>query len=361
MSTLTADHEVATSPIKLPHNDYAAFVNKAQTAGRITAQRADELKAAHAKLDAEARTATGLKSRAIAAGGTLWEKKGMSRVYLNRAEIDRLVTDLTWQEQDFLRNVKVWAEDDGLHVKRPRSGPVGSGSGDEASALAKLAAALQAHQGASDEDMQAAKDAAADAPTTRQRRMARAARLEGWAAANATKSDALAIAADRKADTIPFGQPILVDHYSAGRDIRYRESIQRDMRHAVEAENKAEEQARRAESIRSATEGSIFDDDPDAMERLEAKLAALVARRSAIAAYNASARKALKADPESKHGDLDLLDPAARRSVTDGYRFGNIRPGGVLPTYHAQNLGGNISRTAARIERLKRAQQRTNA
>lgn len=301
-----------------------------------------------------------LKSRAVAAGGTLWEKKGMSRVYLNRAEIDRLVTDLTWQEKDFLHNVKVWAENDGLHVKRPRGGSVGSGSGDEASALAKLQTALEAHHGADDEAMQAAKDAAADAPTTRERRMARAAKLEGWAAGNASRSDALAIQADRKADAIPFGQPILTDHYSAGRDMRYRESIQRDMRHAVEAENKAEDQARRAESIRSATEGSIFDDDPDAIERLEAKLAALVSRRSAIAAYNASARKALKADPESKHGNLELLDPSERRSVTDAYRFGGIRPGGVLPPYHAQNLGGNISRTAARIQRLKRAQQRTN-
>src|ERR1022692_5155852 len=51
----------------------------------------------------------------------------------------------------------------------------------------------------------------------------RADRMSEYAGNAAARSDALYQRAHQLADAIPFGQPILSDHYSAGRDRRYRD------------------------------------------------------------------------------------------------------------------------------------------
>jgi hypothetical protein len=54
--------------------------------------------------------------------------------------------------------------------------------------------------------------------------------------------------ARQMADAIPFGQPILSDHYSAGRDRNYRARMGRTYDRAFAGMDQAEELARRAES-----------------------------------------------------------------------------------------------------------------
>lgn len=77
---------------------------------------------------------------------------------------------------------------------------------------------------------------------------ARAERLTERAERVGAIADATWDRARGMASHIPLGQPILMDHYSAGRDIRYRARINRLEDKAVEGFRDAEETARRAAS-----------------------------------------------------------------------------------------------------------------
>lgn len=95
-----------------------------------------------------------------------------------------------------------------------------------------------------------------------------AAEVEAQAAARQTERvTALTARAARQGDTadrlqaraaqlgagIPFGQPILIDHHSAGRDIRLRDRIDRTHRQAIEAQQVAAATTARAEAASHTT------------------------------------------------------------------------------------------------------------
>lgn len=185
--------------------------------------------------------------------------------------------------------------------------------------------------------------------TYRERREARAERLREWAAKREEKAEAAESAARDLADRIPFGQPILVGHHSQRRAERDQERIQGGFRRSFEHAEKARRMASRADSIESQLAGSIYSDDPDAIEALEARIATLEAERDRIKAYNASCRKGER--------DLSLLDDAQRRLIL---RVAEVTPyaigkGGAFPGYHLTNLSGNIARNRKRLDSLRRA------
>lgn len=183
--------------------------------------------------------------------------------------------------------------------------------------------------------------------TTRDRREARAERLRSWADSNDAKSTAAGTTAGTMADAIPFGQPILVGHYSEGRDRRYRARMVANMDKAVAHGRKADEQRSRADNIERAADAAIYDDDPDVLDRLAAKLDRLEAERARVKAYNASCRKGTP--------DLDALDDRQREEVADLRRIAFLRPGGAFPPYVLSNLGGTITTTRQRLARLTAA------
>lgn len=294
-------------------------------------------------------TSATLMDRAVAAGGTLWERRNMSRVYLNRAELTALGAD------EILSVTRVWIDSTGVHAKSEAYG-----SDLVREALADLAERL----GRVDADGSEVEQQRSDnpTPTYRDGRARRVEQLRAKADRLAAASDALADEATTMADAIPFGQPILVGHHSEGRDRRYRDRIGAKMGRAVAAEREAREATRKADQIEADALGSIYDDDPDAIARLTRKLAILEDRRDRIKRYNVTARRALKADPASTHGDISILtasdvDPHAKAwalDLVDGLRFQPARFGGVMPSYVASNLGGVITATRKRIARLSR-------
>ena len=156
--------------------------------------------------------------------------------------------------------------------------------------------------------------------TYRERREARAERLRGWADKRETKATEASDRAHQMADAIPFGQPILVGHYSEGRDRNYRARISTTMDRAVEHARKARSMNERANNIEHALDASIYDDDPDACERLTVKLARLEAKRASYKAHNAAAKAA--GEP-------------------------------ILPSYALSNLGATIRTTRQRLNRLQ--------
>jgi hypothetical protein len=173
--------------------------------------------------------------------------------------------------------------------------------------------------------------------TYRERREARAERLRSWAGSREQKSEAAFGNAHRIAEQIPFGQPILVGHHSEGRARRDQGRIENGMRAGIEHGRKAESMRSRADNIEAAAARAIYSDDPDAIERLNVKLAQLEAERETMKATNTEYRK--------QHRDeLKAMSP---------YERGQSVP---YPSYALTNLGGTITRTRQRIEQLTRAQ-----
>lgn len=185
--------------------------------------------------------------------------------------------------------------------------------------------------------------------TYRERRARRAERLRAWAASRELKAQAAFEAVHAITDNIPLGQPILVGHHSEARARRDLARIDSGMRRAIENAEKAGAMRSRAAHIEQAAERAIYSDDPDAIERLRARIAGLEAKRARIAAYNASCRAAARI---GGRGDVSILGEDGQRTVGLCAQAGQLRAGGALPPYAMSNLAGNIARQKARLAAL---------
>jgi DNA repair exonuclease SbcCD ATPase subunit len=173
--------------------------------------------------------------------------------------------------------------------------------------------------------------------TYREKRERKAERLRDWADRREANQSALneAARADEAATGIPFGQPILVGHHSEGRHRRAIEKIDRAMHAAVDNGRTAANMSSRADEIERQLDTAIYDDDPDAIERLRGKLERLEAKRERMKAANAAYRK--------EHRDeLKTMSAYGRNQAVP------------FPSYSISNIGGVITSTRQRIERLSR-------
>lgn len=174
--------------------------------------------------------------------------------------------------------------------------------------------------------------------TYRERRERRAERLRGWADSREAKADAAREGVDRIAGMIPMGQPVLVGHHSERRHRRDLDRIDNGMRQTVENGRKADEYRDRADNIERQARQAIYDDDPDARERLAEKIARLETQRDRMKERNAAHRKAHRA--ELKGMTAYQRDQAAPH-----------------PGWEVRNLSANISRLRKRLESLAAPKQ----
>lgn len=162
--------------------------------------------------------------------------------------------------------------------------------------------------------------------TYRESREARAERLRAWADRNAGRAAELHARRDPYRGDIAFWtQP--------GR-IAERDRIHAAGDRGHELDAKARDQAARADGIDAAAARAIYDDDPDALDRLRAKLADLEAKRENAKQRNAAYRKEHRAE---------LKEMTA-------YERGQAVP---FPAYYGQNLSGLIATTRQRIALLE--------
>lgn len=171
--------------------------------------------------------------------------------------------------------------------------------------------------------------------TYRERRLRRAERLRDWATGRRDKSRAAFAAADRIAQAIPMGQPILVGHHSEKHHRRDVARIESGMSKGIEHERMADSMASRADEIERQADAAIYSDDADAVERLTDKIATLEATRETMKTRNADFRKA----------NRDRL-----KAMTSAYDRDLAMP---HQGYELQNLGGNISRLRKRLAYLR--------
>lgn len=184
--------------------------------------------------------------------------------------------------------------------------------------------------------------------TYRDRREAKAERLREWAEKREAKAAVSFDTARGIGDAIPMGQPILVGHHSERRHRRDIDRIDRSMGAGVEHTRKAEDFKSRAGNIEATLERSIYSDDPDAIEALEARIADLEAQRDRIKRFNATCRKGSP--------DFSILTGSEKQDLLTVARVAaySLSKGGGFPAYKLSNLNGNLSRNRKRLEALKR-------
>lgn len=93
--------------------------------------------------------------------------------------------------------------------------------------------------------------------------------------------------ASKMQSIIPFGQPILVGHYSEGRDRNYRKRIGAKFDRSFALQAQAEKLEQRLLGVGS---GGISSDDPEATAKLEDRIAKLTVEHQQMVAANNAAR-----------------------------------------------------------------------
>ena len=140
--------------------------------------------------------------------------------------------------------------------------------------------------------------------TYRDRREARAERLRGWAGKREQSAAAVFKAGE------PFTSDIAFNTQPGHIPFRARLIAREDRAYASTV--KAASMRSRADGIEDQLDTSIYDDDPDAIEQLRARIARLEAERDAAKTANAAYRKEHKAELKA----MDRRTSATRRCRT---------------------------------------------
>ena len=185
-----------------------------------------------------------------------------------------------------------------------------------------------------------------------EKQAARKARYETRAEQANTQAQATYSRAQRMAEVIPFGQPILVGHHSEGRDRNTRARIHNTFDKAHSLQNKADHYTDKAATV---GKGGISSDDPSAIEKLLAKVESLATNQERMKKANQVIRKH-KADPQGQCRalvELGFSDEDAQSLITPDYA-GRIG----FAAYVLTNTNGNIRRIQLRIKQLQASQDR---
>ena len=210
--------------------------------------------------------------------------------------------------------------------------------------------------------------------THRERRQKRIEKLKDWSDKAETRAKSAFKDADSRAKHMTPGQPILVGHHSEKRHRSDLARIDTSMRKGLEEKNKAKRHEQRAENIESQLEKSIYSDDPDVINALKKRIANLETERARIKEINAWFRKYAKAQSIKTRN----MNYSRNQGTTEGQAIGHsaisachedltltmtetqeltsaLDWNGVIgfPSYHLQNLSGNINRNKKRLEHLR--------
>ena len=158
---------------------------------------------------------------------------------------------------------------------------------------------------------------------------------------------------------ISFGQPILVGHHS---EKRHRAAIARAQaagHRAIEESNLSKHHREKAAGLSGYLESTIFDDDPDAIERIQMKIENLEKQHALMLAVNKICRNK-KLDEFAKISaivDLGLTESAAKEAVHPSESWQSVG----FDSYVLSNNNANIRRYKERLVSLKKRQERKAA
>lgn len=179
----------------------------------------------------------------------------------------------------------------------------------------------------------------------REKLEARADRREQWAQGAESKSEQAFSRSRAATEGIPFGQPVLVGHHS---ESRHRRDIARGLnglQKGVELAEKAQHHERRAAGLRRQLDNSIFSDDENAIEALEAKAAKQDEAANLCNEYNRTWRKGGVELMREKYGDKIAAETA---KTAASYSWLATKP------FCATSYRAEARRCRQRIEEIKR-------
>jgi len=161
--------------------------------------------------------------------------------------------------------------------------------------------------------------------------------------------------ARRMAESIPFGQPILIGHHSEKRDRNFRNRIHDTYGKAFALQDKAAYYDGKAASVGT---GGISSDDPDAIAKLKEQLTNVRASQDAMKKANALIRKH-KDDEAAQVAAIAALEgfteATAREAVKPDF-CGRVG----FPSFALSNNNANARRIEKRIKELERKQERAS-
>lgn len=179
-----------------------------------------------------------------------------------------------------------------------------------------------------------------------ERKANRLERFQELAAKNEQESTAAYETSNRIAEHIPLGQPILIGHHSEKRHRRDVSRIHSAMDKSVQASKKAKYYEGKVESLLSNT--AISSDDPNAIDKLQAKVERLEALQELYKDINAAIRKG--------KNEIEKLDLLVNMGVSSSRAYKYLTPdfaGRIgIPSYMLTNNNANIRTAKARIETL---------
>ena len=149
---------------------------------------------------------------------------------------------------------------------------------------------------------------------------------------------------------IPCGQPVLIGHHSEKSDRAYRGRMAKHMEKSRELSDKAEYYADKAETIGT---GGISSDDPDAILKLNEKLAKLKEKQALMKAVNSAIRLKDTAKGDAKLRELNFSDEEIK-TIREPDEYGIAG----FSSYELSNNSANIRRIEKRIAELKARQER---
>lgn len=187
----------------------------------------------------------------------------------------------------------------------------------------------------------AASESVAVMATYRERRLAKAERLREWADKRDNKAAIHSQAASEYIANTPLGQPVLVGHHSENRHRRQIERFNHNMQASIDNGDKASEMRQRAENIEDAANRAIYDDDLDAIERLQEKIDKINDNKARILAFNKTCRRG--------QPDTGLLTEELRERYVELKGLGYLNSYGGLPP-----AGKSTRQLELRLARLKR-------
>lgn len=190
--------------------------------------------------------------------------------------------------------------------------------------------------------------------TTRERLEHKLEKREEWAAKASERCTAEFETARQITEHIPFGQPILVGHHS---EAGHRRAIERSAGHmdkGCEAYNLAKYHESKARGLQDQLDRTIFSDDEDAVERIEAKIAEKEATQERYKRINKIIRS--KATPEEKVAALVITC-----GMTEAGAKERVEKNAQIPSYAMTNNNSEIRRLKQRLVSIKARNERRSA
>jgi len=173
------------------------------------------------------------------------------------------------------------------------------------------------------------------------KRAARVARLEERADNKERKGRALLGQAKHIQSFIPLGQPILVGHHSERRHRRDLDRIHLKTGQGFAFQDEAETLRRRADAAEQNR--AIFSDDPEASEKLGAKVARLKERQRIMVEVNKRIKKG-----------KSLADLGYSLEEEEKLKKGDFAGRVGFPDYAIRNNGANIRRLEQRLKQVEK-------